>query len=404
MATFSRIALAIAVLTIAIIPSTTAQQPKARPEKILDVWSIAVSRDGKSVAGSAGWWDTPGEIGVWELESYKPLWRFAAPRGACSIAFSSDGKLLASGSWTGNVKIYDWAANKQVADFENGGVSRVVFSPRDEFLASAAEKKTLKLWDMKRLQHHANLQGDLLRFICVTFSPDGKKLLAGGGEFKPGEVNHVAIWDVETKQQVMKLEGHEMAVVCMTYSPDGNTIVTGSADKTIRFWDAKTGAHLKTLTGHTHWIEALVFTPDGKTLISGSHDRTIRFWDVDTGAEKDGRIEMPGSVRAVQLSPDGKSLFAGGGPKMLKAINLANPGDSAYLWNANMPANVAPQPDKVPIVMPKQVVAMDQLPIATPARPASRGWLMAGLIIAMAIAVIFMALVAVKLFLWRRSA
>jgi WD40 repeat protein len=84
-----------------------------------------------------------------------------------------------------------------------------------------------------------------MRFHCVMFSPDGKLVLAGGGDWKPGGVNQVVIWDVASQTQVHKLVGHDNAVVCITYSPDGKTIATGAVDKTIRLWDADTFKPLK---------------------------------------------------------------------------------------------------------------------------------------------------------------
>src|SRR5262245_13772058 len=80
-------------------------EPLVRP---FDVWSIAFSKDGKIVAASGGMWDHPGEIGVWEFATRKPLARFPEDLGVASVALSPDGKLLASGSWTGNVRVRDW--------------------------------------------------------------------------------------------------------------------------------------------------------------------------------------------------------------------------------------------------------------------------------------------------------
>ena len=64
---------------------------------------------GGTVYAGAGWWDQPGEIGVWDLATHKPLQRFTEDLGVASVALSPDGKLLASGSWTGHVRIRDWA-------------------------------------------------------------------------------------------------------------------------------------------------------------------------------------------------------------------------------------------------------------------------------------------------------
>lgn len=389
----------VAVLLLAALglPFGLTQQPKKAAAINNDVWSIALSKDGKIAAASSGWWDQPGDIGVWNLETRKPLQRFAEDLGISSVALSSDGKLLASGSWTGHLRIYDWAANKEIADFEDVGISRIAFSPDNKLIASAAERKTVHLWDVENREFLASLDGDLIRFQCVLFSPDGSKVLAGGGEFNAGAVNHVVVWDVKTRQQIMKLVGHTLCVSCIAYSPDANTIVTGSADKTIRFWDANTGTHLKTLKGHSGFLQSLIFTADGKTLISSGHDRTIRFWDVETGIEKEGRLTLPGSVRALQLTPDGKSLLVAGGPKLFKVYDADTRTEVAALWNG-----VDAQIDVRAV--PLQKAAMDEVPVAVPARTVSRTWLLAGLLLGLGLIVLLASVIAVRHFLAKRSA
>jgi WD40 repeat protein len=391
------------LLALLFVPAASSQELKQ--PKLIDVWSIAVSKDGKTVAGSSGWWTEPGEIGIWKVGTWEPLRRFSDDLGIASVAFSSDGKLLASGGWTGHVRVYDWAANKELADFDGVGLSRVAWSPDDKLLATATEKKTVQLWDMAKFKHVADLEGDLLRFHCVMFSPDGKFVMAGGGDWKQGGVNQVTIWDVESRQQVGKLVGHDNAVICMTYSPDGNTIATGGIDKTIRLWDAKSRKHLKTLAGHTNWVEALLFAADGKTLLSGGRDRTVRFWDVEAGVEKKASlIKIPGSIRALQFTPDGKGLFVGGGPKLLKVIDLTTRAEAASLWNGDEPAKIALRDDVPAVVVPRQKVAMDEMPVAVPAKPsASRGWLIAGLIIVVVMAGFLAAAVGAWFFVSRRG-
>jgi hypothetical protein len=270
-------------------------------------------------------------------------------KGIASVAFSPDGKLLAWGSWTNNVRLRKVPSGEEVAVFKLPRVSRVAFSPDGSLLAIASEAKIVRLVDVARSKILYDLEGDLFRFHHVVFSPDGKRLLAGGGDWQPGGVCQVTIWDVESRKQVGKLIGHEIAVLCITYSPDGKTIATGAVDATIRLWNADTGAEIKVLRGHGERVEALTFSADGKTLISGALDGTMRFWDVDEGREtaKLGGVadaaadtaswSFSNSVRALRFTPDGATLLVGGGPRTLRLFDAATRKEIAVLWESPPP-------------------------------------------------------------------
>lgn len=326
------------------------------PPKNNDVWSIAVAPDGKVVAAGAGWWDQPGEVGVWDLETYKPLRRFTEALGVASVAFSADGRLLASGSWSGNVRVRDWAAGRAGADFAVQGVARVAFAPNGNLLASAAESKAVQLWDAGQGRPVADLQGQMYRFHIVAFSPDGKRLAAGGGDWKPGGVNQLNIWDVASRQQVLKLVGHQNAVLSVAYAPDGKIMASAGVDPVIRIWDTERGATLHTLPGHQHYVEGLSFSADGKSLVSASRDGSVRLWNVERGEETDRVAFAPGACCA-RFTPDGKRLIVGGSRRTLKVLDAATHQELAVLWDGA-----------------GQTSLMGELPVSTPARPAAGRW------------------------------
>jgi serine/threonine protein kinase/predicted RNA-binding Zn-ribbon protein involved in translation (DUF1610 family) len=324
-------------------PDREPRHPVAVPLEKNDVWSVAISKDGKFLVAGAGYWDQPGEIGVWELSSRDPLQRFTEDLGVASVAISPNGRLLATGSWTGHVRVYDWAVGKQVYDFPVDHVARVAFSPDGQMLVTAAENpNTVQLWDMNQGKLVADLphpQGEKFRLHCVTFSPGGDRVLAGGGQWEPGGLAQATIWDVASKQQVGKLIGHTRPILGVCYSPDGKTIATGANDMTVRLWDAASGKCIKTLAGHKAWVESVVFSADGNTLVSGSLDGTARFWDVADGTEK-GRVTLPGGVRAVCFSPSG-NLVVGGGMKTLKSFTPDRQKELGVYWNGSEPDLVA---------------------------------------------------------------
>jgi RNA polymerase sigma factor (sigma-70 family) len=371
-----------------------------------DVWSVAITRDGKYAAAGAGWWDQPGEVGLWDLETRKLMRLFNESKGVASVAFSPDGKLLAWGSWNGHVRLRDRASGAEVADFDMPGVSRVAFSPDGKHLAGAAEGKIVRIWDVASHEIVCELEGNLFRFHCIAFSPDGKRLLAGGGDWQANGICQVNVWDFESKKQVLKLPSPDQAILAVAVSPDGSTIASGGLVGVIHLWDAASGKKIKTLPGHKppryqQWVHGLAFSPDSKTLVSGGMDRTIRFWDVaqaketrrveggpplmafaqgQAGGEVRLRAQPAGgggflsSVRDVCFAPDGQSVLVGGGPKSLRLYDVGSAKEIARIWELS-PDIVATRPPGVPVinVMPGETAEEE---------PQGKPWLMAALAVA----------------------
>jgi WD40 repeat protein len=327
------------------------------PAKSNDVWSVAISPDGKYAAAGAGWWDQPGEVGIWDLAARKQLRLLRADLGVASVAFSPNSKILAFAGWAGHVRLCDPATGVDINDLEIPGVARIAFSPDGTLLAAANEGNTVRLWQVPGGKHVADLDGDLFRFHCIAFSPDGKRVLAGGGDWKAGGICQVNVWDVASKKQVIALRSPDRAILAVAVSPDSKTIASGGLGNSIHLWNAETGEETKTLRGHTRWIHALAFMPDGATLVSGAEDGIIRLWDVAQGREK-GQVAQPlrapppapggnpaadggrpwNNIRSLCVSPDGATLLVGGNPTALRFYELANSRETTLSWNKDAPA------------------------------------------------------------------
>jgi WD40 repeat protein/beta-lactamase regulating signal transducer with metallopeptidase domain len=282
-----------------------------------DIFSLAISPDGKRLASGGGYWDRPGEVRLWDLTSRRQVFAFHEAQGVASVAFSHDGKRLATGGYDHQVKVRELESGKQVFSFTLDGVARAAYSPNGKMLAVATEGKSVRLYDADGGGEVANLQGDLMRFHCVVFSPDSKYVLAGGGNWDQANQSQVTIWDVATHKQTGKLVGHPNPILCVAFSPSGRTIATGAVDQTVRLWDAATLRQKAVLTGHESWVEALTFTSD-ETLVSGSHDGTVRFWDVVKAEQVATLTGHQPPVRAAALTPDRSLLVTGGGGRGIK--------------------------------------------------------------------------------------
>jgi WD40 repeat protein len=313
----------------------------------LSSWVEAVlfTPDGRQLVAADG---GPGPT-TWDVATGRPLRHFLVPgmeHTAC-IALSRDGRTLAVGGSNGTVNLIDFVTGvpAQRLAGHREAVTALAFSPDGKLLASGTdfdfprrrgEENPICLWDVATGKQLRRLNGHKDRVYKVAFAPDGKTLASGGGRYDPT----LRLWDVEAGTEVFARTGHGGELESVTFSPDGQTIATGSMDKTIRLWDPATGQEKSKLTGHTADVMAVAFSPDGKRLASGSFDRTLRLWDPATGkqlwqAELDeagntstfhssSRFRIGRGFPALAFSPDGKVLAAGGRDHTLRLFDVAD--------------------------------------------------------------------------------
>ena len=211
--------------------------------------------------------------------SWLPLWQspvYPQHEGQVSaVAWSPDGKTLASGSSDKTVKLWDLATGKLFATLQGHTetVYSVAWSPDGKTVASGSFDKTVKLWESATGKLLATLQGHTGAVESVAWSPDGKILASGSRD------ETVRLWESVTGKLLATLQGHTDSVRKVAWSPDGKTVASGSSDKTVKLWESATGKLLATLQGHTGKVYSVAWSPDGNTLASGSADKTVRLWE-----------------------------------------------------------------------------------------------------------------------------
>ena len=245
---------------------------------------------------------------------------------ATGVAFSPDGKYLAYvgvGKLIGEVKVWDVAAGVEhrTVGGHFGPIGGVAFSRDGRRLATAGWDKLVKLWDVATGELLHTWSDHTGYVSCVAFSKDGKWLASGGAD------NTVRVRDAQTFQLHRTLSGHSGGLYEVAFG-NGGTLASASSDETLRVWDADTGRELHALRGHAGPILAVAFSRDGKRLASGGFDGTVKVWDPEAGrlirTIRDG--DMP--VMSVAFSRDGQRVVAGSMEKTVKLWEVAAVYDS----------------------------------------------------------------------------
>ena len=289
---------------------------------------------------------------LWELYARQPcLTTIPAHTGsAACVAFSPNGRSLASTGMDGNIKLWAVPSGDALATLSghDGHVSTVCFSPDGRSLASGGRDTTIKLWDLDQRRCVATLVGHTAAVREVAYSPDGRSLASAGSD------TTVRIWDVASGTCSQTLTEHSSTVRHACFSADGRWLATYGTDKTvlwdwpalkpittleapgfypggfsygsglrfgpnsrrlatalgrqIQLWELPSGRQIDQLRGHTSDVHALAFNPDGGMLASGSRDKTIGLWDVDAAKRLRAYSGHTALVQSVTFDPSGRML------------------------------------------------------------------------------------------------
>ncbi|MCZ6653334.1 MAG: protein kinase [Planctomycetota bacterium] len=279
-----------------------------------------------------------------------------------SVAFSTNGSWIVSGSTNGAIKVFNSATGEEPVRFRghDSPVYAVACSPNGQHVASASADMSIRIWNMLTGDVLAILDGHEGVVTSLAYSADGRILVSGSSDAS------LRIWDPEAGEELTRIDVEDTSVDCVAISPDRTRIASGSDDGLLRFWDtatgelisaldidggfinsvqftadgsrvasatedgivrlwsARDGSMIARLEGHAGFVSDVAFSPDGKYLVSGSEDNTVRIWDLSTGEQ---RIRLHGHesfVNSVTFSPDGRRIASGSEDRTIK------------LWDAHL--------------------------------------------------------------------
>jgi WD40 repeat protein/serine/threonine protein kinase len=278
-------------------------------------------------------------IRLWRLDPDRPIELAGHADEAWAVAFSPEGRILASGSDDTEdddmIKLWDPGTGQLLRGWRTGEgtISALAFSSDGQTLASAAlcPSQNLRLWDVATGRLLTTLEGHTDRVRSVAFSPDGTRLASAGSD------RTIRLWDGHSGRPLLTLSGHSDTVRKVAFSPDGHTLASASNDRSVRLWSVNTGKVIRELRT-LQKCSAVAFAPDGALLASADEGGDITLWDPTTGDRKSTIHSDHDQLFTLAFSPDGCALAAAGSSRIIRIWDvltsqelLALPGHAAQI-------------------------------------------------------------------------
>ena len=287
------------------------------------------------------------ELSLWDVSNGDLAAVFSPPTWVTSLAFSADGRLLASGHDDGSIRLWDMTSRRMLRELRghHKPVSALAFGPSlgegadGERLASADEEKIIHLWDIATGQVRTTLLGHTDRVPALVWHPTLPRLISAGWD------TTARVWDANTGAPIILLNSHANQVNALALNPDGSLLACADSSNALHIWSLEETRTLGVWTDQGTEVRCLAFGPDGATLASGGADRVLRVRNARKDETPSSSPDPLESRTCLAVSPDSGRLYSLAAGGRLRVWETSPPKPAFELQEAGPLRTFALSPD-----------------------------------------------------------